>query len=121
MALADILAGAAEGDALVEQAVVADFRRRADDDAGPVVDDQPPSDFGRRVDLDAGEEFGELREEAGEKTQAVGIKPMGGAVEKGGVEAVVEQRHFQRAARRRVVFPVRADVFNQMHGRSPPK
>ena len=53
VALAAVLARAAERDALIEQAVVADLRGLADDDAGAVVDDEPSADLGGRVDLNA--------------------------------------------------------------------
>ena len=52
MALAARHARAAERDVLIEQAVVADLRCRADDDAGAVVDDEPPADLRSRMDLD---------------------------------------------------------------------
>ena len=48
MALAGLLAGAAERDALVERDVVADDRRLADDDAHAVVDEEAVADGGAR-------------------------------------------------------------------------
>ena len=53
VALAVRHARAAERNVLIEQAVVADLRCRADDDAGAVVDDEPSADLGGRVDLNA--------------------------------------------------------------------
>ncbi len=53
VALAVVLARAAERHALVQGAVVADFGRFADDHAHAVVDEQPLPDFGARVDFDS--------------------------------------------------------------------
>jgi hypothetical protein len=52
--LAGVLACAAEGDALVEEAVVADFGGLADDDAHAVVDEEAAADA-RRGGFDAGQ------------------------------------------------------------------
>src|ERR1019366_1431178 len=56
--------GAAEDDALVEKAPVADAGRLADHDAHAVVDDDAPSEVRRGVDLDAREEAVGVGEEA---------------------------------------------------------
>ena len=53
VALAALLAGAPEGDALVELAVVADDGGLAHDDAHAVVDHEAPADGGAGVNLDA--------------------------------------------------------------------
>ena len=53
VALAVVLAGAPPGDPVVEQAVVADLGRLADDDAHAVVDNQPPADLRAGVDLNS--------------------------------------------------------------------
>lgn len=54
MALAGVLAGAAEGHAVVDGAVVADLCRLTKDDAHAVVDEQALADLCAGVDLDAG-------------------------------------------------------------------
>ena len=53
VALAGVLAGAAEGHAVVDGAVVSDLRRLAEDDAHAVVDEQAAADLRAGVDLDA--------------------------------------------------------------------
>ena len=53
MALAGVLAGAAQGHAVVDGAVVADLRRLAEDDAQAVVHEQALADLRAGVDLDA--------------------------------------------------------------------
>jgi len=61
MALALLLAGSAERDALVEQHVIADFRGLADHHAHPVIDKAPPADGGAGMDLDSRNSSIELR------------------------------------------------------------
>ena len=63
VALALLLAGAAQRHALVEQHVVADLGGLADDHAHAVVDEEAPADGGARVDLDARQAAADLREE----------------------------------------------------------
>ena len=53
MALAGVLAGTAQGDAVVDRAVVTDLRRLTKDDAHAVVDKQLAADLRAGVDLDA--------------------------------------------------------------------
>ena len=67
MALAHVLAGAAQGDAVVNQAVVPDLGGLADDKAHAVVDDQALADGGAGVDLDAGAAAAGLGDQAGQK------------------------------------------------------
>ena len=65
VALLPLRAGAAEGDALVEVAVVADLRRFADDDAHAVIDEETLADRGAGVDLNAGEIAGHVGDHSG--------------------------------------------------------
>src|SRR5579863_2490807 len=64
VALSLLAAGAAEGDALVEEDVVTDFGGFADDYPGAVVDEKPAADGGSGMDLDAGEKAADLRQDA---------------------------------------------------------
>ena len=52
MSFAGVLSGPAQRDALIDRAVIADDRRFADDDAGPVVNEKPSADLRTGVDLD---------------------------------------------------------------------
>jgi hypothetical protein len=61
VALAGLVAGAAECDALVEHAVVAHDGGFADDDAHGVVDKEVLANLRGRVNLDAGDVAGDLR------------------------------------------------------------
>lgn len=53
-----------QGDTVVEHDAVANFGGFADDDAHAVVDEETTADRGTRVDLNAGQESGELRQNA---------------------------------------------------------
>ena len=89
VALAARHARAAERDVLIEQAVVADLRCRADDDAGAVVDDEPSADLGGRVDLNARPPPRKLRDPTAKESQPVFIEPVRHAVIHRGVQAVI--------------------------------
>ena len=102
VALSLILAGTTQCDALVQQAVVADLRRLADDDAHAVVDDQAVADGGTGVDLDAGPEPAPLGHAPGQEKPVVDIQPMGQPVIEDGVDAGVQEKDLQLAAGRGV-------------------
>ena len=102
MALALVLAGAAQGDAVVDQAVVPDLRRLADDDAHAVVDDEPAADSGTGVDLDAGPEPAPLAHQPGQEEQPVPVEAVGQPVVQRGMHARIEQKDLQPAPGRRV-------------------
>ena len=65
MALASLLAGAAQRHALVEHHVVADLGRLADDDAHAVVDEEALADLRAGVNLDAGDQTAEVGDQRG--------------------------------------------------------
>ena len=111
MALLAAGRGAAEGDALVEVAVVADHGRLADDDAHAVVDEQPPPDLGARVDLDAGQEPAEVRDQPRQRDPAAHREAVRQAVDDEGVDAGVGEQDFERGARGRVAVFSDLDVF----------
>ena len=102
VALALVLAGAPQGHPLVEQAVVSDLRRLADDDAHAVVDHQPMSDLRTGVDLDAGPEPAPLGDAPGQEEPAVPVQPVGHPVVQHGVDAGVQEKNLQLAAGRGV-------------------
>ena len=103
VALAVVLAGAAQGDAVVDQAVVADLGGLADDDAHAVVDDQAAADLGAGVDLNAGEVAAPAgRSVRARKLQLVTVTEVRGLVIHGGVHAGIEQEDLQLAPGGRV-------------------
>ena len=55
MALAGVLAGAAQGDPVIDGAVVADLGGLTENDAHAVVDEQLVADLGAGMNLNAGQ------------------------------------------------------------------
>ena len=62
MTLALLPAGAAQGYAMVEGAVVADDRGLTDDNAHAVIDEETPTNVGTGMDLDTGEQACDVRQ-----------------------------------------------------------
>ena len=80
VALAGVLAGAAQRHAVVDGAVVADLAGLAEHDAHAVVDEQAPADGGTGVDLDAGAAASVLADPPGQKEPLVLVQPVRNAV-----------------------------------------
>ena len=80
VALALVLTGTAQRNAVENQTVVTDLRSLANHDAHTVVNDQTAADGGTGVDLDAGEMAGDLRVQTGQKQQFMLIQPVGDPV-----------------------------------------
>ena len=91
MALAAVLAGHAKGDALVDEAVVADDGGLANDDAHAVVNHEPAADLGRRVDFHPIALARVSGDEGGQRVGAVLPEPVGAAVGPDGVHAGVPE------------------------------
>ena len=104
MALAPLAAGAAQGHALVEQHVVADFGGLADHDAGAVIDEEAAADGGAGVDFDLGEEAADLRDQRGQQRDAPAVEPVRQAVRQDRVEARIAEEDLDDTLGRRV-FP----------------
>ena len=121
MALAAVLAGAAECHAVIDEAVVADLGGLADDDAHAVVNDEAASDLRAGVDLDAGAVTSYLRYEAREEHMVMLIAPVGAAVVAHGLHAGVKQQHLDGAFRGGVAQKICIYGFKQLvkHYRSP--
>src|SRR5207248_2243966 len=111
MAFAALIAGAAEGDSLVEQDVVADFGGFADDDAGAVIDEEAPAYGGAGVNLDSGEESADLGDDAGNERHAPDIELMREAVSQNGMEPRVTEKDLEHAFGCRVLPEDRVDLF----------
>src|SRR5205085_4007911 len=96
-------AGAAQSDALVQQAIVADLGGLSDDDSHPVVDEEAAPDIRARVDLDPGKEAVDLGDEARQDRNAPAIELMSHPVPHDGVEAGIAQQDFQHTPGRRIL------------------
>ena len=108
MALAGILAGAAQGNAVVDGAVITDFCRFAEHDAHTVVNEQPVADLGTGVDLDAGQVAGQLADEARQEETLVTVQKMCNFVRYQHMETGVQNDDLRHIACSRVLVP---DVF----------
>ena len=95
MALALVLAGAAQGHPVVEQHIVSHLGGLADDDAHAVVDDETAADLRPGVDLDSRALPVPLGLQPGQEIQMVTIEPMGDPVADDGVNAGVQQEYLQ--------------------------
>jgi len=98
VALAGVLAGAAQRDAVVDGAVVADLGGLAEDDAHAVIDEQALADLCAGVDLDAGLMPAVLADPAGQEEVLMLIQPVRDAVVDQDVKAGVQQNDLQHAA-----------------------
>src|SRR5204863_7803824 len=96
--------GPAEGDALVDGAVVADLGGLADDDAHAVVDEDAAADLRAGMDLDAGEEARDVRDPARHPVKALRAPPGGPAMHHDRVQAGVTRQHLPRRPRGRIAF-----------------
>ena len=110
VALAALLARAAERDALVELAVVANDGGLSHDDAHAVVDDEAPADRGAGMNLDTEAVAAPRGERAGNERVAVRPPPVLAAVRPDGAHAGRVEKDGDRRGGCRVVCPERLDV-----------
>ena len=103
--------GAAQGDALVDGAVVAHDGGLADDDAESVVDEDPPADLRAGVDFDAGEDAAQVRDEPPRPQPAAAPQSVGQPVHQDGVQPRITGEDLEAAACRRVALVYAVDVF----------
>src|SRR5690606_1916706 len=90
-----ILCPSAEGDAVIEQHVVADLGGLADYHAHPMVDEEPSADLRAGMDLDAGEPARKLRIGAREEAQAPAPQRMRDPMRPHRVQTRVEETDLQ--------------------------
>ena len=84
----------AQGDALVEFDVPADYGGLADNDAGGVVDEEALANSGARVDVNAGPSVAVFRHDPGDKGNAHGVEFVGEALDGDGLETGIAEDHF---------------------------
>ena len=113
MALAALLARAAEGDALIDDDALFHFRRLADDDAHAVVDEDAWGDLRGGVNLDARQKLCKLRRPAREKTQVHLIEAVCKAVPRERVHARIGEPDLKLVACGGVVALRRLDILPQ--------
>jgi len=113
MALSGFFACAAEGNALVDQGVVADDRRFANHHPHAVVDEYPFADACAGMNFDACEAAGEVGNEAREEADMVAMQPVGKPMGGDRMQAGVAAHHLQPVGRCRVVGKDAGDVVCQ--------
>ncbi len=102
MAVAALLAGAAERHLLEDRDVVADDRRLADDDAGAVIDEDAVADRHGGVDVDAEHFRDAALQEGGDVAPAAAMERVADPVPFEGMEALVIEGGLGIALGRRV-------------------
>jgi len=102
--------GAAQCDALVNRAAVADFSSLADHRAHGVVKEYALADDGAGVDFDAGEKTRDMRGKAPQPLEAMRPKPMCRAVQDDGMQAGVAGDDLPCAAGSRVAVQNALDI-----------
>ena len=107
------MAGAAEGYAMVNRAVIPNLGSFTDDNAHAVVDKQAVPDGRARMNFDAGHMTGKLGKRTREKEMLMFVQPMRLTVVNECVKALIEQKNFKRGARSRIAVANRARVIKQ--------
>src|SRR3989338_1499065 len=115
VALAALLAGAAQRHPLEEGDVVADDGGLADHDPHPVVDEEAPADHRRGVDLYTGEPPRRRHEEPRQDGYAQPVEPMREAVDDERVEPGIGQQDFDQIAGCGVPLKAGADFRREEH------
>ena len=121
MALAVLLAGAAQRHALVHRHVVADYGGFTDDHPHGVVDEQPPSQLRAGVNINAGEEAGDLREQPRQQAQLHAPEGVGEALNPDCPQSWVAGENLDPRTSGRITLEHGVDVFanagEERHGR----
>ena len=110
MAVAVILAGAAERDAVQHRDVVADHRGLADHEAGGVIEEDAAADLGGRMDVALEHRRRAALQVIGEVLAALVPQPVRQPVGLDGVEALVVEHRLDEAVGRRIAVEHRDDV-----------
>jgi hypothetical protein len=105
MTLAAFAARAAQRDALVEQNVVTDFGRLANDDAEAVVDKEALADLGAGVNFNARQQPSKVGHETSHDVQTLLVQTVRQTMEENSVQTGVTEQDFQAALGGRI-FPL---------------
>src|ERR1017187_10530467 len=111
MPLADVLARAAQGHALVHGHVVAHDGGLANHHAHPVIDKQPPPNARAGMNLNAGMETSDLRHRPRQKSQALAPEPVMHPMRPHRVQARIAEQHHRPRSGRGVALDHAADIF----------
>jgi hypothetical protein len=105
MALAMLFAGASEGHALVQQAVVADDAGFTDHHPHAVIDEHSMANLGTRVDFHPREKPGQLTQQPWQQGNLQPPQAVADPMNHQGVEAGIAEQDFQRASGRGIPLP----------------
>ena len=111
MALAVLLAGAAQSHALVESHVIANAGCFTNHHAQAVIDEQAPPDLGAGMDFNSGKKTRDLREQSRQQEKAMSPKPVIDAIKPDRMQAGVAQENFEARAGRGIVLQHVGHVF----------
>jgi hypothetical protein len=119
VALATLLAGAAEGDSLVDEGVVSDNGCFADDNAHAVVNKHALANGRAGVNFDAGQEARKVGDQAGDEGNSHKVQPVGEPVEQQRLQARVAKQNLKPVASGWIAIENDAEVGNKSieHGR----
>ena len=109
MALAAAGARDAQGDLMIQIAIVANLRGLPDHHAHAVVDHQATAEPGGGVNLDPGEPAGNMGGEAAQQKQPVFPQPMGQFMPEHRVQTRVTEQHFHPGTCRWITFAIGLD------------
>jgi hypothetical protein len=101
---ADVLAGSAQGDALIDGAPVADFSSFPNHHAHAVVDEKAFANGGSRMNFDARPVPRMLRNSPGKKRAPMQVKPVGDPIQAYGLEAGILEYHLPGSQGGRISF-----------------
>ena len=113
VALAGVLAGAAQGHAVVDRAVVTNLGGLAKHDAHAVVDDEAAAYLCAGVDLYTRSVAADLRDHTREKQQVMLIAPMRAAMIEHGLHTGIQKQNLKRPFCRRVARKICIYGFKQ--------
>src|SRR6185503_6327707 len=100
MALALVARGAAECHAVIQGAVVTDFRGLSDHHTHAVIDEEAPADLCAGMDFYTGQTAADVRDEPGEPVKAAAPEPVRQPMHEHGVKTGVTGNHLPGVPRR---------------------
>ena len=103
-------AHAAQRHVMIKGDVLADFCGFANHRRHAVINEEARPDGGARMDFDAGQPAREVADAPADQIETVAPEQMRQPVEPDGVEARIEEKHLERAARRRVPVEHRLQI-----------
>jgi hypothetical protein len=105
-------ANPSQDDALIEEDIVADFRRFADDNAGSMINEETPADPGTGMDFNTGEKPIDMGDKSCREIPVMAPEGMGDPVQPEGMESRVAGDYLQNAPGGGVLPENRLNIFS---------